>query len=590
MQRGLFQTIIKVYSILTGHYQNVVVVFEKEVKSMDILSVRNQIKSEGISFRDLPLRVAFYARVSTDYLEQLNSLENQKKYFTEYIGDMPNWEFAGGYIDEGLSGVSTKKREKFNEMIDDALDGKFDLIVTKEVSRFARNTLDSIQYTRQLLANGVAVYFQNDNINTLDEDSEFRLTIMASMAQDESRKISSRVKWGHHQAIKNGVVLGNSNIFGYRKANKRLYIDKEQAAIVRELFELYATGKYSMKNLETYFYNKGVRNTRGNKLAHNTMANIIRNPKYMGYYVGNKVQIIDMFTKKQKFLPEEEWVIFKDETGETVPQIVSEELWKRANEVLKVRSLDVIQKQNKTNHNNLLTGKLICAHCGKPFYRKDSVSKKGTANSAWRCSGKIKNGAESCPSMTIYENEIIPILEDVFKSSQQNINELSELIMRLSEELLNTNEGANRIETLNKSIANEQKKKQKLLQLNIEGRFPDSEFVRMSAECDEEINRCQEEITVITDQMQNRKDVNKELAEIRSILDLAAESLNGDELDRSFVDRFIKQILVYPEENGMRLEIELNAGGKVVKNLAKSIGRTGNTSKRMIESYENGMK
>ena len=575
---------------MTGHYRSVVVVFGKEVKSMDILSVRNQIKSEGISFRDIPLRVAFYARVSTDFMEQLNSLENQKQYFTEYIGDMPNWEFAGGYIDEGISGVTTKKREKFNEMIDDAMDGKFDLIVTKEVSRFARNTLDSIQYTRQLLANGVAVYFQNDNINTLDEDSEFRLTIMASMAQDESRKISSRVKWGHHQAIKNGVVLGNSNIFGYRKADKRLYIDKEQAAIVRELFELYATGKYSMKNLETYFYNKGVRNTRGNKLAHNTMANIIRNPKYMGYYVGNKVQIVDMFTKKQKFLPEEEWVIFKDETGETVPQIVSEELWKRANEVLKVRSLDVIQKQNKTNHNNLLTGKLICAHCGKPYYRKDSVSKKGTANSAWRCSGKIKNGAESCPSMTIYENEIIPILEDVFKSSQQNINELSELIMRLSEELLNTNEGANRIEILNKSIANEQKKKQKLLQLNIEGRFPDSEFVRMSAECDEEINHCQEEITAITNQMQNRKDVNKELAEIRSILDLAAESLNNDELDRSFVDRFVKQILVYPEENGMRLEIELNAGGKVVKNLAKSIGRTGNTCKKMIESYENSMK
>ena len=224
-------------------------------------------------------------------------------------------------------------------MIDDGLDGKFDLIVTKEVSRFARNTLDSIQYTRQLLANGVAVYFQNDNINTLDEDSEFRLTIMASMAQDESRKISSRVKWGHHQAIKNGVVLGNSNIFGYRKADKRLYIDEEQAPIVKELFELYATGKYSMKNLETYFYNKGIRNTRGNKLAHNTMANIIRNPKYMGYYVGNKVQIVDMFTKKQKFLPEEEWVVFKDETGEIVPQIVSEQPQQSAHRQTDLRSL-----------------------------------------------------------------------------------------------------------------------------------------------------------------------------------------------------------------------------------------------------------
>ena len=215
---------------------------------MDILSVRKRIKQDGISFKDLPLRVAFYARVSTDFLEQLNSLENQKKYFTEYIGDMPNWEFAGGYIDEGLSGVTTKKREKFNEMIEDALCGQFDLIVTKEVSRFARNTLDSIQYTRQLLSNGVAVYFQNDNINTLDEDSEFRLTIMASMAQDESRKISSRVRWGHHQAIKNGVVLGNSNIFGYRKADKRLYIVEEQAPIVRELFELYATVSARLKS------------------------------------------------------------------------------------------------------------------------------------------------------------------------------------------------------------------------------------------------------------------------------------------------------------------------------------------------------
>ena len=557
---------------------------------MDILSVRNQIKREGINFKDLPLRVAFYARVSTDFLEQLNSLENQKQYFTEYIGDMPNWKFAGGYIDEGISGVTTKKREKFNEMIDDGLDGKFDLIVTKEVSRFARNTLDSIQYTRQLLSNGVAVYFQNDNINTLDEDSEFRLTIMASMAQDESRKISSRVRWGHHQAIKNGVVLGNSNIFGYRKSDKRLYIDEEQAPIVRELFELYATGKYSMKNLETYFYNKGVRNTRGNKLAHSTMANIIKNPKYMGYYVGNKVQVVDMFTKKQRFLPEDEWVIYKDESGEVVPAIVSEELWQRANDVLKLRSLDVIQKQNKTNHNNLLTGKLICAHCGKPFYRKDTVSKKGTANSAWRCSHKIKNGKDSCPSMTIYEREIVPILLDVFKSSQRNIEELSDLIMKLSEELLKSGEGANRIDALNKSIANEQKKKQKLLQLNVDGQFPDSEFLRMTAECDSEIKRFQEEIETITEQLKGRKDINKELAEIRSVLNLAAECLDEDELDRAFVDRFIRQILVYPEEHGMRLEIELNAGDKVIKTLLKNISRTGHTSKKMIESYENSMK
>ena len=192
--------------------------------------------------------------------------------------------------------------------------------------------------------------------------------------------------------------------------------------------------------------------------------------------------------------------------------------------------------------------------------------------------------------MTIYEHEIIPILEEVFKSSQSNIQELSDLIMRLSEELLNTNEGANRIENLNKEIDIEQRKKQKLLKLNIEGLFPDSEFIRMTAECDEEIKRCQEEIEAITAQLSGRKDINKELAEIRDILNLAAESLDGDELDRSFVDRFIKQILVYPEEGGMRLEIELNAGDKIIKTLLKNVSRTGQTSKKMIESYENSMK
>ena len=169
---------------------------------MNIYAVRQQIKLEGKSFYDLPLRVTYYARVSTEMKQQLNSLDNQIAYYEDYIRSHPDWTFVPGYVDEGISGVTTKKREQFNEMVEDAAAGAFDLIITKEVSRFARNTLDSLQYTRQLLACGVAVFFQNDNINTLDEDGELRLTIMSSMAQDESRKISSRVKFGHQQAIK----------------------------------------------------------------------------------------------------------------------------------------------------------------------------------------------------------------------------------------------------------------------------------------------------------------------------------------------------------------------------------------------------
>ena len=184
------------------------------------------------SIYDIPLRVTFYARVSSDTDEQINSLDNQISYYEEFIQKNEKWTFVPGYVDEGLSGISTKKRKHFNEMISDAKEGSFDLIITKEISRFARNTLDSLQYTRELLGWGVGVFFQNDNINTLDEDAELRLTIMSSIAQDELRKLSSRVKFGHQQAIKSNVVLGNSRIFGYTKVDKRLVIDESQAPMV----------------------------------------------------------------------------------------------------------------------------------------------------------------------------------------------------------------------------------------------------------------------------------------------------------------------------------------------------------------------
>ena len=218
---------------------------------MDLHQIHQELRTKTIF--DIPLRVTFYARVSTDSKEQINSLTNQVTYYENFIKQNPAWTFVSGYIDEGLSGISTRKRENFNRMVDDSAQDMFDLVITKEISRFARNTLDSIQYTRELLLNGVGVYFQNDNINTFDEDSELRLSIMSSIAQDELRKLSSRVKFGHQQAIKKNVVLGNSLIFGYRKDNKRLVIDEDEAPMVRELFELYATDNYSMKQIEQTF-------------------------------------------------------------------------------------------------------------------------------------------------------------------------------------------------------------------------------------------------------------------------------------------------------------------------------------------------
>lgn len=562
----------------------------KGEKEMDIYAVRERIKKENINFISLPLRVTFYARVSTEFNVQLNSLDNQITYYTDFIKNNPNWEYVEGYVDEGISGVSTAKRERFNEMIEDGKQGLFDLVITKEVSRFARNTLDSIRFTRELLSSGVAVFFQNDNINTIDEDSELRLTIMSSMAQDESRKISNRVRFGHHQAIKNGTVLGTNNMFGYNKKDGKLTINEEEAEFIRELFEMYATGKFSMKQMEKHFYEKGIRNRKGKKLSHSTMSNIIRNPKYKGYFVGNKVVITDLFTKKQKFLPEDEWVMYKDETGETVPAIVSEEIWNKANEVLYMRSQDVITAQHKTVHQNLFTGKLICAHCGKPYYRKDAVGKGGEKMSKWVCSGKINNGADSCPSHAIYESEIKPVIEDIFKSGQQNIEELSACVLNLVSELLESNDNKNELISLNKQLETQHKMKTKLLKFNAEGNMSDNEFFRMTKECDEEISKLQAQIDTIKDSEKTEQEMKKELSNIKAILKAAEKHIDGEEIDKTFIDRYIKEIIVYPEKDVTRLEIRLNAGTSVSKILENTASRTGQISKKMIKAYEESMK
>lgn len=560
---------------------------------MDILNIRALLRTKPIY--DIPLRVTYYARVSSESDEQLNSLDNQIAYYEDLIKRNRAWTYVPGYVDEGLSGISTKKRKHFNEMIADAKEGAFDLIVTKEISRFARNTLDSLQYTRELLGWGVGVFFQNDNINTLDEDAELRLTIMSSIAQDELRKLSSRVKFGHQQAIKSNVVLGNSRIFGYRKDEKRLVIDESQAPMVRDLFRLYATGEYSMKQLETLFYEQGYRNYNGNKIAHTTMSGIISNPKYKGYYVGNKVRIVDMFTKKQKFLPPEEWVMFKDETGEIVPAIVSEELWDKANEVLTRRSEDVKNRQGICNHANLLTGKLYCAHCGAAYYRRESKSKDGTVNSKWVCSGKINNGADSCPSFPIYEDEIKPILFEVFSETRVDVEALLASYEEMFRSMEADDETAGQMEEQKRVIALADQKKNKLLELVTTGAITTANFKSMTASCDRETEEAQKTLTELEEQLFTKEEYRKHIGEVKARLDAAIRDASTGMITNEFVAQYIDKIIVTSDGNDTaKLEIKIFTGKNTEKWLKKLSerhrGRTGVMSKKMIQSYETGMQ
>jgi len=346
-----------------------------------------------------------------------------------------------------------------------------------------------------------------------------------------------------------------------------------------------------MKQIETIFWQKGYRNYNGNKIAHTTMSNMIANPKYKGYYVGNKVRVIDMFSKKQKFLPPEEWVMFKDETGEIVPAIVSEELWDKANEVLKRRSDDVKSRQGICNHQNLLTGKLFCTHCGAAYYRRESKDKAGNKNSKWVCSGKIKNGADSCPSFPIYEEEIKPLLFEVFQETEVNVAALIEEYMEMYRSLDEDNQIPKQIAQQKERLELAQKKKSKLLEYNVTGQLTDADFLTMNKACTEEIKDAQAQILELEQQLFSKEEFRKHMDTIRATLEAARRDAAQGMITVEFVSKYIDKILVTPENDGsLRLDIKIFTGETTQKYLANLARRTGHTFKKMIEAYEQGMQ
>ena len=562
---------------------------------MDIYDIRQEMQLNGKRIQDLPLKVTYYARVSTLSEEQENSIENQIAYFEEYIKRNTNWTFVNGYVDRAR-GESTHNRVNFNRMMEDSKLGLFDLILTKEISRFARDTVDSITKTRELLSNGVGVYFINDNLNTLSADSELHLTIMASLATEEVRKLSERVKFGHKQAIKNGNVLGNSRIFGYDKQDCKLTINEKEAEMVRLIFELYGTGDYSARAIEKELKNRGYLGRNGTPIAHNTITGIIQNPKYKGYYCGNKVRITDYRTKKQRFLPEEEWVMYKDETGETVPAIVSEDLWNRCNSIFNKRSSIVKSHRTSIKNSSVFTGKIWCGAHDKPFWRTNySNSKtKGRTIHQWICSEKRKNGARACATVSIMENELYSVLSDYFIDIAENIDEYVTDFLRLYDETERADDQAKQIDMLKAKLGKENTKRDKLLELYVDGTITKSEFSERNAKIGIEISNLEEDIIELQKRNISEKEYRRELKEIenyfRTMYDPATQ-MTKEQVD-AMTEAIVERITVIPvNKNNMKLEIALKTGAN--GNIPYSTSgrhtacRSGNTFKKMIESYEN---
>lgn len=511
----------------------------REKCTMNIYYVREKLRN--CSIYDIELNVAYYARVSTEKVEQQASIKHQEEHFEELIHSNNRWKFAGSYIDDGISGIHADKREEFQRMLRDAKLGKIDMIITKEISRFARNTLDSIQYTRKLLSYGVCVWFQNDGINTIDDDSEFRLTIMAGVAQDEIRKLSSRVKFGHAQSIKNGVVLGH-RMYGYSNNQGKLELIPEEADMVRMVFRDYASGM-STPRIEKKLWNMGYRSFKGGKISRDVIKNIIRNPKYKGYYCGGKVKVVDMFTKKQEFLPQSEWIMFKDD-GSRVPQIIDETTWEKANAYLRERGEAIKSRRTSFKNENIFTGKLFCANDGAPYWMKQHYI-RGKEDVRWVCSYKIKNGAASCTSFGLAESELKEVIADLINKSSENIDSiLEEYFEILQSSIKNIPDNKNEISRLEKQIDLLKQKREKILEYNLDGKISDDEFISRNKEYVKQIKQIESHILEI----QNTKSpepVEIQLSAIKEQLE-KFKGVTPQDINRQIVNELFEKITLEP--------------------------------------------
>ena len=534
---------------------------------MDLYNMRKEISS-GKSIYDLPLKVTYYARVSSEKDEQLNSLSNQVFYFENHIKGVSNWTYVDGYVDEGISGTSVNKRDSFKRMIADSKKGKFDLILTKEVTRFARNTLDSISYTQKLLENGVGVFFQSDNINTIMPDSELRLTIMASVAQDEVRQLSERVKFGFSRSIEKKRVLGNNNIFGYRKDNGKLVIQEDEAKMIKELFEIYARGDIGFYKIAEQFKEKGYKGKNGNPISSQTLRRIIRNPKYKGYYRTGTVKVVDYKLHKAQKMPKEEWQIF--ECKENIPAIVSEELWEKCNNILEKKSKSCLNKvKNKDVFKNryVFSGLIFCKeHEGQdnmPGFNRIS-GKKRSNKPAWACSRYITYGLKECESPIIQESELIEIFKVILKKFLSNKEEIIDDLLTKYKKFSQSKDIETDISKLEEKIREVENKKDKLLELTIKSFISDEEFYKRNENLNEEIKKYTKEIKSLKDEKENISTVEENMKKIKQTLE---KRINIEENVEDLIKLLVDKIYVSKIDGNrkyIKLEIYFKIGEPII--------------------------
>ena len=495
------------------------------------------------------MKVASYCRVSTDKEDQANSFESQQQYFQEYIARNPDWELYSIYADEGTSGTSTRKRIQFNRMIQDAHEGKFQLILTKEVSRFSRNIVDTLSYTRELKRIGVAVEFVTDHINTMDGDGELRLSIMATMAQDESRKTSNRVVWGQTRQMEKGVVFGRS-LMGYDVKDGKLSIEPEGAELIRLIFQKYAVEQVGTAEIVRFLNREGYRTYHGGVWKSSAIIKILKNEKYVGDLVQKKTYTPDYLTHEKRSNRGQVPQIHIENHHEP---IISREVWDLAQKRLEQNNK---HGEGESGHSNryVFSGKIKCALCGASFVGRVRTLKDGTKVRRWSCGTAVNEGSNGCGiGKLVRDDDAIHMLKLAVRSLSMEARPIIDNVTALAMEAIHAGDSRNTDdpERLRFELDRLQQKKEAVLDHYFSGEISKNDMQAMKKRYEDQIKSYQRQLEKTEAQQGNIGDtllLKQEIqAEISALLDYRAES---EMLSKSL----LKDLTVFPDKH---LELRL---------------------------------
>ena len=521
-----------------------------------------KIPNTFILDRNRERKAVFYGRVSTEHEAQLAALENQMQWYEDQAKYHPNWTVLDKYIDEGITGTQAKKRPAFMQMIEDAKRGDFDLIVTREVCRFARNTVDTLVMTRELKNFGVEVYFVEDNIWTMDGDGELRLTIMATLAQEESRKISERVRAGQKISRDNGVLYGSGNIIGYDRVNGTYVINEDQAETVRMIFDLYLEGLGETKICKE-LCRRQRKDGHGNvSWSVSKISRILRNATYMGYKCYLKSYSNNYLEQKRiKNLDESTYLYVK---GDFEP-IIPEEVFKRCEEIRKTRTTKMIVNKGERTYGkrasqDVWLRKLRCA-CGSTFRKnKWRTNQRGDTVYGYQCYNQVNNGSKVfrekngldtdgyCDIRMIGDWKLDLMAKKIFESIWTDRKEDAKLAYKLLRECYQSDASRNKgtIAAVQGKISRATARMENLIAMRADGEISKEQFQTLRQKAETELADLNEELNRLNAAFEDETDA-LDIAAIEAALDSMLD-FSVQTIDSNIIEKFVCRIT--PVDNG----------------------------------------